>query len=110
MTKLSELLREGTIIGVCVATVLLAAEHVAATRTSPAQHQALGISLSWLGLAAWGARRPERHVGEAIIVGAVIATVVGLAVRLVEWATAQHTASVERRAVAALERSRTEER
>jgi hypothetical protein len=104
VTKLTELLRDGWLLGAGVSAALVAADQIAGQRTSPAQHQALGISLSWLGLAAWGVRCPERGAGDAIIVGAAIATCAGVSVRVVEWTRTQIDAAIDRRAVVALER------
>jgi hypothetical protein len=106
VTKLTSLLRDGWIVGGGVSVALVMADHIAGARTSPAQRQALGMSLSWLGLAAWGVRQPERCAGEAIIVGAVIATCAGLAARAAEWVYGQIDAAVDRRAAAALEAGR----
>jgi hypothetical protein len=98
------LIKEGWVIGAGVALALIAADHAAGgARTSPAQRQSLGIALSWLGMAAWGMRCPERDAGEAIIVGAVVATCAGMAARAAEWGRTQIDAAIDRRAVAALE-------
>jgi hypothetical protein len=93
-------------VGGGVSLALIAADMIGGARTSPAQREALGISLAWVGLAAWGARCPERSVDEAVIVGAVIATCAGASARAVEWAHDQISAAMDRRAVAALEAAR----
>jgi hypothetical protein len=103
-------LREGWLAGCGVSVALATASRLAAGRTSPAQHQALGISLSWLGLAIWAARRPERGATEAAIVGAMIATMAGVTLRLVEWGQGWLDAVINRRTVAELEAARRDER
>jgi enoyl-CoA hydratase/carnithine racemase len=102
----TKLLQEGWVIGGGVSVALAAASHLAAGRTSPAQHQAIGLSLSWLGLAIWAARRPDPGATEAAIVGAMIASMAGITLRLAEWTRDWLSATANRRAVAELEAER----
>jgi hypothetical protein len=91
------------VFGGFVSAALVAADHVAGSRTSPAQRQAMAIILNWLGLFAWAARRPDSDLGDAVIASAMISTCAGMALRASEWAQAEYRAAIDRRAVACLE-------
>jgi hypothetical protein len=95
-------------IGGVVSVAIVVADHAAGARTSPAQLQATGMALSWVGMAAWAMRRPERCASEAIIVGAIVATCAAMSARAAEWTHDQISAAIDRRAVAALEAAATE--
>jgi small neutral amino acid transporter SnatA (MarC family) len=100
------LIWDGWVIGGGVSLALIAADMIGGARTSPAQREALAVSLTWVGLATWGMRCPERSADEAVIVSAVIASCAGMSARAAEWAHNEIRAAIDRRAVAALEATR----